>query len=167
MQQDIAPPKSPSPSQQHRKAKPRRASKIPFPANASGNLKKTIFGLIILALIIAPSAYFYKKSQDAEKKLANSSEVNQKVVDDVVSKVNRLYLLPTDEKPTLVTVTDVSKVKEQPFFSRAENGDKALVYTQSRKAILYRPSKDVVVEVAPLNVDSLPSDQQGTSADQN
>ncbi len=164
MQQDISPPKQP---QQHQKSPNRKSSRSLIFTNASGNVKKTIFGLIILTLIIAPSAYFYKKSQDAEKKLSNTTEVNQKVVDDVVSKVNQHYLLPTDEKPTLVTVTDVSKVKEQPFFARAENGDKALVYTQSRKAILYRPSKDVVVEVAPLNVDSLPSDQQGTTSEQN
>jgi len=157
MQQDIAPPKSPPTAHHQPKNTGRKNPKIPFPGKATVNLKKTIFGLIILALIIAPSAFFYKKSQDAEKKLSNSSEVNQKVVDDVVTRVNKHYLLPTDEKPTLVTVTDVSKVKEQPFFARAENGDKALVYTQSRKAILYRPSKDVVIEVAPLNVDSIPA----------
>jgi hypothetical protein len=64
-------------------------------------------------------------------------------------------ILPTDEQPTLATVSDVTKVRDQPFFTHAQNGDQVLVYTQTRKAILYRPSADRIVEVAPLSVNSV------------
>lgn len=116
---------------------------------------KAFMVIIIGLLVLLPSLYFYKKSQDAERKLNNPSEVNKEVVDQIEKKVGRHILLPTDEQPTLVTVTDVEKVRGQKFFDNAENGDKALVYTQARKAILYRPSKDIVIEVAPLNVDAV------------
>lgn len=136
----------------------------PFKARLKKLVSSKIFlGVVLVLLILAPSAYFYQKSQDAERKLNNPSEANRQVVDEIKKKVGRHILLPTDEQPTLVTVTDVSKVKGQTFFANAENGDKALVYTQARKAVLYRPSKDIVIEVAPLNVDAV---QPGTTGQQ-
>lgn len=120
-------------------------------------LKKSRIFLVLVVLIIAaiPSYYFYNKSIQAERRLKDPNTANQEVIDEVVKKVSRLILLPTNEQPTLASVSDVDKVKGQAFFANAENGDKVLVYTQARKAILYRPSKDIIVEVAPLNVSSL------------
>lgn len=112
--------------------------------------------LIIAVLLLAglPSLYFYNKSRQAEARLNDPNTANQEVVNEVVKKVGALILLPSGEQPTLATVSDVSKVKGQAFFQNAANGDKVLVYTQARKAILYRPSKNLIIEVAPLNVNS-------------
>lgn len=112
--------------------------------------------IIVLIVIVAllPTIFFYNKSKVAEQRLNDPNTANQKVIDEVVKKVGRHILLPTGEQPTLATVSDVTKVKGQPFFINAANGDKVLIYTQARKAILYRPSKDIIVEVAPLNIDS-------------
>jgi hypothetical protein len=55
-----------------------------------------------------------------------------------------------DEQPTLASVTDKSKLSDQPFFQKAENGDKILIFVQSRKAILYRPSIKKIIDVAPI-----------------
>lgn len=112
--------------------------------------------LIVLVVIIAmvPTYYFYHKSRVAEQQLNNPTIANKKAIDDIVSRVSRHIILPKDEQPTLASITDIDKVKEQPFFTNAQNGDKVLVYTQSRKAYLYRPGIDRLVEVAPLNVDT-------------
>jgi hypothetical protein len=59
--------------------------------------------------------------------------------------------LPT-EKPTIATVENTKKLTSQAFFKNARNGDKVLMYTQTKKAILYRPSEDKVIEVAYLNI---------------
>lgn len=68
---------------------------------------------------------------------------------DTTSKVATHIVLP-DETPTIATVTDKEKLSSQPFFLQAENEDKLLIYTQAKKAILYRPSTDKIIDVAPL-----------------
>jgi len=57
-----------------------------------------------------------------------------------------------NEKPTIATVEDRKKLTDQIFFKNARNGDKVLMYTQSKKAILYRRSENKVIEIAYLNI---------------
>jgi len=111
--------------------------------------------VLIFVLACLPALYFYNKNRQAEKLLKDPNTANQQVINEVVKKVGRHILLPTGEQPTLASITDVNKVKGQPFFANAQNGDKVLVYTQARKAFLYRPDKDIIIEVAPLNVGQL------------
>lgn len=119
-------------------------------------VRSKIFAVIVVLLLASiPAVYFYQKSQTVEKRLNDPDTANQQVIDAVVKKVGKLILLPAGEKPTLASVSDVNKVKDQPFFAQAQNGDKVLVYTQARKAILYRPSQNLIIEVAPLNVGSV------------
>ena len=72
----------------------------------------------------------------------------------LLKKVNKLIILPENEVPTIATVTDKSKVNNQIFFAKSENGDKALIYTQAKKAFLYRPATDKIIEVMPINIES-------------
>lgn len=72
---------------------------------------------------------------------------------DVVAKVSRLIELPQGEAPTVAAVTDPTKLNNQAFFSHAKVGDQVLVYTKARKAILYDPQADKIIEVAPIAVD--------------
>ena len=70
---------------------------------------------------------------------------------DLVAKVGKLMTLPTDEAPSVATVTDSTKLAGQPFFAKAQDGDKVLIFTNAKQAILYRPSTDKIVEVMPLS----------------
>jgi hypothetical protein len=72
--------------------------------------------------------------------------------DQIVAAVGKLINLPTDEQPTIATVTDLSKLQNQPFFQSAQLGDKVLIYQNAKKAILYRPSENKIIEVAPLDI---------------
>ena len=65
----------------------------------------------------------------------------------LVALVGKRIALP-DEKPTIATVEDKEKLKAQTFFKNAEKGDRVLMYAHNKKAILYRPSTDKIIEVA-------------------
>ena len=125
-------------------------------------LAKTRNALILMLIIVAglPSYYFYHQNQLSQARLKDPNTANQQVIDEVVKKVNHLILLPSGEQPTLASVSDVKKVQDQPFFQNAQNGDKVLVYTQARKAYLYRPSQNILIEVAPLNVSAASAAQR-------
>lgn len=76
----------------------------------------------------------------------------QDEVRQLVGEVSKLMELPAGEDPTIATVTDVEQLRAQPFFLNAQNQDKVLIYSNARKAILYRPSTKKVIEVAPINI---------------
>lgn len=112
-----------------------------------------VLGLLIGAVLaLIPSYYFYTKYQQAQKLLKNPQQVSLEQTKSVVDKVGKLIALPTDETPSLATVQDKSKLKDQPFFKNAVNGDKLLLYIKAKKAILYRESANKIIEVAPINI---------------
>ena len=63
-------------------------------------------------------------------------------------------MLPLNELPTIATVSDPDVLGRDVFFANAEKGDKVLVYTTAQKAILFSVSKNKILSVAPLNLDS-------------
>lgn len=78
-------------------------------------------------------------------------EQARKEAESIVAAVSKLMVLP-DEEPIIATVADPSQLADQPFFQRAEKGDKVLIYNNAKKAILYRPGQNLVIDVAPLSV---------------
>jgi hypothetical protein len=120
------------------------------------NWMSSVLFLLLFVGLAAASYYFYdqyskvKKEVDLLKKNPNS--VAQKEADELVAKVGRLIELPKGEKPNVATIADKKKIKDQPFFKKAENGDKILLYVKARRAIIYRPSTDKIIEVGFLNV---------------
>lgn len=109
--------------------------------------------LLVLVLLVGGIAfYYYNQYQASQSLLKNPNIAVEKQTKQLVDEVGKLIVLPKDEQPTVATVTDASKLKDQPFFKNARNGDKVLIYVNAKKAILYDPSKKVIVEVAPVNL---------------
>jgi hypothetical protein len=74
----------------------------------------------------------------------------------LTEKVGKLISLPADEKPVIETVTDLSILKDKPFFAKAEIDDKVLVYEKAGMSILYRPSKNIIINtVSPSYADAI------------
>ncbi len=67
------------------------------------------------------------------------------------TKVGKLMSLPNDELPIVETVTDLSILKGKPFFVKAEVGDKVLIYKKAMIAILFRPSKNIIINTVSPN----------------
>jgi len=122
-----------------------------------GGLVSAIFRLIPYILIIALGAaggIFTAQQKPEWFGLSKGAQAVQAEVDSLVAQVGKLISLPTDEKPTVATVIDASKVKDQSFFANAKNDDKVLIYQKAAKAILYRPSENRIIEVGALNINS-------------
>ena len=85
---------------------------------------------------------------------AGSAQENAEEVEELVAAVGKLIVLPKGEDPTVASVSDPDKLKDQPFFANAKIGDKVLIYTKARKAYLYDPKQNKLLEVAPLTVEN-------------
>lgn len=120
-----------------------------------GNFGKVISSIIGILALMAASAIltgYIIKTKPQVLGLSAGTQPSQAEADALIEKVGKLMALPTDEKPTIATVNDASKVKDQQFFSNSENGDKVLIYQKAQRAILYRPSSNIIVEVGSVTI---------------
>ena len=106
-----------------------------------------IFVVLLLVLATSTSIYFYKQSKaNPEMNTQGQSEVAT-----ILKALGQLIVLPKDEIPRMTTIDDLEKLKDQPFFTNAKKGDKFLIFDASKKAILFDPVANKIVEMAPIN----------------
>lgn len=67
----------------------------------------------------------------------------------IAEKVGSMIQLPRDETPTIATVTDMTLLRDRPLFAHAKRGDKVLIYSASKKVVLYRESIGKIIEMGP------------------
>lgn len=128
-------------------------------------LKRWLFlALIILAVGGTFASVYYYRQYQALK--VNPNLEAQKETASLVMVVGKLMELPGDETPTVATIQDKDKLKDQSFFAKAENGDKLLAYTKAMQAILYRPSINKIINVAPIVINQPESVSQNAPATQ-
>ena len=112
--------------------------------------KTTPYLLIALVLIAAVFAFYFWNEASALKE--NPQKAAQDETKKLITNVSKLIILPEGETPTIATVADPELLKDQPFFAKAQAGDKVLIYTNARKAILYSAAINKIIEVAPINI---------------
>lgn len=108
--------------------------------------------LVIIAALSGSTAYFYTRYQKAQRFLSNPNEVSKEEIKSITTALGKFMLLPKDDTPTIATILDKNKLKDQPFFDNTQNGDKMIIYTKSLKAILFRPSTGQVINFTTLNI---------------
>ncbi len=130
--------------------------------------------VVVIGLIVAAGFYFrsYRElrrqrndlqaqNADLSKQLsaykADPNQAAQAEADKVIADVGKLYALPKDEKPSVATVKDKSKLADQPFFAKAENGDITLIYSGAKLAILYRPTTKQIINVSSVTIQDQPT----------
>lgn len=126
--------------------------------------------LIVLALLVVATAGFgwsYYKYRQTQKELVKISslegqkEIAKKEIEDLLARVRQHMVLPEGEEPVVATITDKDTLaKEQPFYSQAHNGDRVIAYMTARKAIIYDPVRDLIVNSGPIYVDNAAQKQQ-------
>ncbi len=124
-----------------------------------------ILAVAMFLLAIGTSIYFYRMYKKA---LATGENIQKKSETELLlENLGKLIELPTNEGPTIATVTDKTKLTQQEFFQKAQNGDKIIIYTQGKRAILFRPAENKIIDVATLNTssDSAPADTTNGNVD--
>lgn len=123
-----------------------------------------LVAILFILILGALSWYGYRQYTHTEqyRMLKNSSNT-----DLLLKQVGRLMILP-DEVPATFEVEDPALlISQQPFFVGAQKGDRLLVYPQSGKAILYSPTRNIIVNAGVIDVGSQTAGtKQATQADQ-
>jgi hypothetical protein len=94
-------------------------------------------------------------------RLSGSGDAGKKEMRQVQKAVSKLVLTPTDEEPSLATVTDKSQLTDAFLKQNTENGDKVLIYPKAAKVYVYRPAIKRVVAIGPLALDASAAQVQG------
>lgn len=114
-----------------------------------------IAGAVLVLALAGAAGYFFWQYTNLKN---NPNSAAQEATQRLVGKVGQLYALPSDEQPTVAQVQDKEKLKDQAFFSKAENGDYILIYTNAKLALLYREKENRLMNVGPITISD-----QGTS----
>lgn len=109
-------------------------------------------GLILFVVIVAGvSFFFYRRRQERLYQFQNLEAYATQEAESLKVEVGEFVMLP-DELPTIATVTDPSLLQDEVFFQKAQSGDKVLLFTEAKKAYLYRPSEKRVIDFTILNI---------------
>ncbi|MFH0830712.1 MAG: hypothetical protein V1895_01475 [Parcubacteria group bacterium] len=121
--------------------------------------KKNIIVAAIVVLLAAAIGYLLWQNyqlRSPEGQQRATERANQSLIQEVSSKI----LLPSDQTPTIATITNVDELRKvnENFYKEAQNGDQILFY--STRAVIYRKGDGKIINVAPVTLN--PSDQKGT-----
>lgn len=130
---------------------------------ASSPALKLILGILVIVLL-AFVLVLDGRRREAEQRLKQMSvhmeqtqdtAQNRELAKQVLAKVRKHFALPEEPEPTVATIVDIEKLRERNvFYRKAENGHH-LILTANR-AILYDPKKDVIIDVAPVQIQTVP-----------
>lgn len=120
--------------------------KIVVSATYKQFLPYIVLGVLLIFFAIT-TIYFY-----SQYKKATGKKIAQEELKEITDKLSKMILLP-QEGPTLATIADKSKLASQDFYKNAQNGDKILIYRAAKKAILYRPSTNMIIEVSTISIE--------------
>lgn len=111
----------------------------------------SVAGLMVLLVLTGVLTGNLIRNNPQALGLLKGKEILDREEEAFVTRVGKSISLP-DEKPTVASVADLDKLSGQSFFENAKEGDKVLIYTNSKKVILYRPEEGRVVEVGAINI---------------
>lgn len=128
-----------------------------------GKLFIFLVGIALGAFAIAafvyaknPQFFSFRTPEERAKILAES----------LVKDAGKIIILPTNEEPTIFDISNPDTlIAQQPFFTGSITGDKLLIYKQAARAIIYSPSRHLIVNVGPITNDQAPAVQQETAKD--
>lgn len=111
--------------------------------------------LAAAALVLLWSWFNYRHVEENLTRLHAGLSQQEKIIKqgytDLLERLGRHMFLPADETPVVATITDIKSLSQgRPFYQNAQNGDKVIIYTGSKMAIIYNPTADKIVNIGPV-----------------
>lgn len=118
--------------------------------------KKVLQLTFVLVILLGLSSYLSRilliRYHESQKQVPKNPQVM--TAGNQIDALSRLIELPTDENPTVASISDTGKLEAQEFFKKAQNGDIVFAYPKNKLAILYRPGIQKIVKVAPIVINN-------------
>ncbi len=120
-------------------------------------IRKLLLGILILAAGMSigwmgRDAYAaYTTSKHASVNTTKEAATPESEVAALQASIASLLANPPAETPALLTVTDTSKLTTD-FLRQSQPGDKVLLYNDSKKVIIFRPTAHKIVDIGPLTI---------------
>lgn len=121
----------------------------------SGNRSMLLW--LLLAIAVGALIWSFLNYWTTSRKLAVltdpklASELNQKETDELLEKMRALMIIPKDKNPIVATINDVETLAtNQDFYRNAHNGDRLVIFTASKKAVIYDADDNRIVNVGPI-----------------
>lgn len=107
--------------------------------------RKQLTWLLIAGLLLL-CTFLFVQYREARQRLNGGPQQTAALI----ARAGRVAVLP-NETPTIYTIRNADKLRSQAFFANVKDGDKVLVYSGAKKAILFRPDTDQIVNIVPIN----------------
>lgn len=127
-------------------------SVVNLPGYPSKQSRRMLITLALALVVVSGLAFYFWYQNGGITEIEQARNQNQTEAQKLVAEISQFLILPEGEQPTVATVSDLEALKGQPFFANAQKGNKVLIYTKAKKAILYDPVAKKIVEVAPINL---------------
>lgn len=115
---------------------------------------RTIIKILCLIILVLAGIMAYQLLyKPSSPPVTDATDLATREREELIMKVGSHIVLPKDEVPTVATVLNADQLRQQPFFQNALNGDKVLIYSLAKVAVLYRPSEDRIIEKSKLNTE--------------
>jgi hypothetical protein len=118
------------------------------------NKKIIITAVVVIVIAVLATILILQRNEinNLSDPSASSKQAEQEAI-SLRDKVQKLMQVP-DETPTIATVQDAEKLASQEFFTDAKDGDKVLIFTNAKKAVIYRESENRVINSGPIVLNS-------------
>lgn len=114
-----------------------------------------LISLLVLALGAFAWSFFnyqsVKKEVEVLKDPSLAQRLNEEQTQELLKKVGKILVLPQEKNPVVAIINDVELLaSNQDFYKDAHDGDKLIIYQNSRKAIIFDEDNNRVVNVGPV-----------------
>lgn len=119
----------------------------------------TICVLLLLVGTVVMTFLYYQARQELLQLSTPQGQqrLSEQEMTVILEQLGKLTLLP-DEEPVMATIIDAAYLATQSaFYEQSENGDKLVVFPTAKKAIIYSPTRNIIVNSGPVVDDQVSS----------